>query len=106
VSADPLDQLRTEEGWLRASSGDGRFASLFGRDALIAALQLLPIDPSVADATLARLGRELGQRDDPLTEEEPGKVLHEARDDDLEVYVAHGWPVRAGRLRYYGSVAA
>ena len=101
-----LDQLRTDEGWLMASSSSGRFASLFGRDSLIAALQYLPVDPSVADATLERLGRELGAVDDPEREEEPGKVPHEVRDDDLEVYVAHGWPVRHGVLRYYGSVDA
>jgi glycogen debranching enzyme len=105
-AAAALDELRTEEGWVAASSADGRFASLFGRDALVTALQVLPVDPSVAHATLDRLGAELGHHDDPLTEEEPGKVLHEARDHDLDAYVAHGWPVRDGRLRYYGSVDA
>src|SRR5438309_4958625 len=108
-SMDPraaLEQLRTPEGWLTASAPDGRFGSLFGRDALVSALQLLPVDPSIAHATLERLGRELGGRVDPETEEEPGKVLHEARDHDLDAYVAHGWPVRDGRLRYYGSVDA
>lgn len=101
-----LASLRTPEGWLTASSADGPFCSLFGRDALVSALQLLPLDPSIAHATLARLGRELGAGDDPETEEEPGKVLHEARDADLGAYLAHGWPVRNGRLRYWGSVDA
>ena len=104
--ADALDLLRTDEGWLMASSTSGRFASLFGRDSLIAALQYLPVDPSVADATVARLGRELGTVDDPEREEEPGKVPHEVRTDDLDLYVEHGWPVRDGVLRYYGSVDA
>jgi glycogen debranching enzyme len=106
AALDALASLRTEEGWLAASSGAGRFASLFGRDALISALQVLPVDPSVAHATLERLGRELGRASDDETEEEPGKVLHEARDAALEAYVAHGWPVRGGRLRYWGSVDA
>lgn len=101
-----LASLRTPEGWLTASSPDGPFCSLFGRDALVSALQLLPVDPSIAHATLERLGRELGARHDPATEEEPGKVLHEARDADLGAYLAHGWPVRDGRLRYWGSVDA
>lgn len=101
-----LASLRTPEGWLTASSADGPFCSLFGRDALVSALQLLPVDPSIAHATLERLGRELGTRHDPETEEEPGKVLHEARDADLGAYLAHGWPVRGGRLRYWGSVDA
>jgi glycogen debranching enzyme len=101
-----LDLVRSPEGWLQASGNDGRFASLFGRDALIAALQVLPIDVEIAHATLARLGQELGATDDAETEQEPGKVLHEARDGDLANYVAHGWPVRDGRLRYWGSVDA
>jgi glycogen debranching enzyme len=100
------DGLRSPDGWLKASSGDGRFASLFGRDSLIAALQLLPLDPSIADATLGALGDVLGERDDPEREEEPGKVPHEVRRHDLDAYVAHGWPVRDGELRYYGSVDA
>jgi glycogen debranching enzyme len=101
-----LASLRTPEGWVTASSAAGRFHSLFGRDALVSALQLLPVEPEIAHATLDRLGRELGRRHDPDTEEEPGKVLHEARDRDLDAYVAHGWPVRDGRLRYWGSVDA
>lgn len=101
-----LADLRTDDGWLKASSDDGRFASLFGRDALVAALQLLPVDPSIADATLTALGAVLGTRDDPEREEEPGKVPHEVRSHDLDEYVAHGWPVRDGELRYYGSVDA
>ena len=101
-----IERLRTPEGWLTASAPEGRFGSLFGRDALVSALQLLPVNPSIAHATLERLGRDLGRRVDPETEEEPGKVLHEARDRDLDEYVAHGWPVRDGRLRYYGSIDA
>jgi glycogen debranching enzyme len=98
--------LLADDGWLKASSDDGRFGSLFGRDALIAALQLLPADPSIADATLTALGAVLGERDDPEREEEPGKVPHEVRAHDLDAYEAHGWPVRDGELRYYGSVDA
>lgn len=98
-----LAALRTDEGWLAASSVDGRFASLFGRDSLIASLQVLPADPAVALATLDRLGRELGTADDPETEQERGKVPHEVRTSGLDAYLAHGWPVRDGVLRYYGS---
>ena len=47
-----IERLRTPEGWLTASAPEGRFASLFGRDALVSALQLLPVDPSIAHATL------------------------------------------------------
>jgi glycogen debranching enzyme len=101
-----LDALRTDDGWLKASSDEGRFGSLFGRDSLIAALQLLPVDPTIADATLGALGAALGERDDPEREEEPGKVPHEVRSHALDEYEAHGWPVRDGELRYYGSADA
>lgn len=100
-----VDRLRAPDGHLWASAGD-RFQSLFGRDSLITALQLMPHDPAIAIATLDVLGRHLGQQDDPAREEEPGKVPHEVRDGDLAAYTAHGWPVRDGRLRYYGSVDA
>ncbi len=101
-----IDQLRSPEGWLYASSPRERFGSLFGRDSLISALALLPIDPTIADKTLHRLGTELAMADDPATEAEPGKVLHEGRDHDLDAYIEHGWPVQHGRLRYYGSIDA
>lgn len=99
-------RVRAPGGWLRASAPGERFASLFGRDACIAALQVLPEDRSVAEATLAELGRHLGTRVDPEREEEPGRVPHEIRDHDLGDYVAHGWPVDERGLRYYGSIDA
>jgi glycogen debranching enzyme len=98
--------VRAPGGWLRASAPGERFASLFGRDACIAALQLLPADPAVADATLDALGRHLGTRHCPEREEEPGRVAHEVRTSELEAYVAHGWPVDERGLRYYGSIDA
>ena len=55
------------------------FATLFGRDSLITALEVLAFDPSVAEQTLRVLGERLGRRVDPWREEEPGKVLHELR---------------------------
>ena len=51
-----LDALLSEEGWAYASTppvepGDpGRFHALFGRDALITALQLLPARPEIGRA--------------------------------------------------------
>ena len=101
-----LDRLRSPQGWLYASDPTQRFGSLFGRDSLISALALLPFDPTIAERTLTRLGVELGAVDDPELESEPGKVIHESRDEGLELYERHGWPVRHGRLRYYGSIDA
>ena len=76
------------------------YATLFGRDSLICATQLLAFDPPLAAGTLRVLGRRLGRADDPARDEEPGKVLHELRVGEI----AHLGltPFR----RYYGTVDA
>ena len=104
-----LDPLLSEDGWAYASlppqePGDpGRFHALFGRDSLITALQVLPEAPAVAAATLRALAALQGRADDPETDEEPGKILHEYRPVAEPRFAAAGWPVRDGELRYYGS---
>ncbi len=104
-----LDSVLSPEGWPYASApptgpGDpGRFQALFGRDSLIASLQLLPVRPDVAEATLRALAALQGRRDDPETDEEPGKIVHEHWRRVPRRLVEMGWPVRGGGLRYYGS---
>ncbi len=96
-------------GWAYASApsttvGDpGRYHALFGRDSLIVALQLLPARPDLARATLRALAALQGVRDDPETDEEPGKILHEHWPRAPRHLVDGGWPVRDGALLYYGS---
>jgi hypothetical protein len=81
-----LDGLTTAEGWPLASAAAsddepvGRFAALFGRDALITSLQVLPARPAMATATLAALAGRRGARVEAETGEEPGKILHEERE--------------------------
>jgi glycogen debranching enzyme len=109
---DGLDPLLSPEGWAFASTppvepGDpGRFHALFGRDSLITALQVLPARPDVARATLRALAALQGKADDPATDEEPGKILHEFRPRAEPRFAEAGWPVRDGRLLYYGSADA
>ena len=109
MSLDALDSLLSPEGWPYASAppvepGDpGRFHALFGRDSLICALQVLPARPEVAAATLRALAALQGRADDPDTDEEPGKILHEHRPQAPEWLIARDWPVRDGALLYYGS---
>ena len=109
MSVPGLDPLLSEEGWAYASTppvaeGDpGRYHALFGRDSLITALQVLPARPEVAVATLRALAARQGERDDPETDEQPGKILHEYRPQALPWHSEHRWPVRDGALRYYGS---
>jgi glycogen debranching enzyme len=104
-----LDALLSAEGWAYASTapvaeGDpGRYRALFGRDSLITALQVLPARPDVARATLRAVAALQGQRDDPETDEEPGKILHEYWPVAPQDLHDRDWPVRDGRLLYYGS---
>ena len=98
-----LDALLSDEGWPYASAppvepGDpGRFHALFGRDSLITSLQVLPVRPEVARATLRALAARQGTREDRGTLEEPGKIGHEFRDAPPRV-------VRRGGLAGRGRV--
>ena len=106
-----IEAVLSGEGWPYASAppvepGDpGRFHALFGRDALITSLQLLPARPDVARATLYALAALQGRRDDPGTQEEPGKIGHEFRAAPPEPFLRAGWPER-GEFRYYGTADA
>jgi glycogen debranching enzyme len=107
-----LDDLLSPEGWPYASTppvepGDpGRFHALFGRDSLICSLQLLPGRPAVARATLRALAARQGRREDPVTQEEPGKIIHEHRDRAPPALVAAGWPDSGEEFRYYATADA
>lgn len=61
------------------SAGVPWFCTLFGRDAIIAASQVLILDPSIARETLMVLAQYQGKVDDDWREEQPGKILHELR---------------------------
>ncbi len=76
------------------------YAVPFGRDGLICAYQTLGWNPDVARGTLRLLAGHQGQKVDPFTEEEPGKIFHELRRGEL---------ARLGEIPhrpYYGSVDA
>jgi glycogen debranching enzyme len=92
-----INELKAPEGYLKA--GYPRYNTLFGRDSLISAWQMLPIDPSVARATLQVLAKYQGKIIDPRAEEEPGKILHEHRFDPKEQAKLPEW-----NFPYYGSV--
>ncbi|MBO1005703.1 amylo-alpha-1,6-glucosidase [Pseudogracilibacillus auburnensis] len=59
------------------------FGVPFGRDSLIAALQMLPFEPEVAKGTLFTLAAKQGERVDPVRDEQPGKIMHELRFGEL-----------------------
>lgn len=76
------------------------FMALFGRDSLLTSWMLLPLDAGLALGTLRTLAEHQGSRVDPVTEEEPGKILHEMRFGPATVLAL------GGRGAYYGSVDA
>src|SRR5262249_15902611 len=105
-------------GWLRRSRGDVHmlvtetaagplpypaipwYVAPCGRDSLITAFQLLPFEPQIARGTLRFLARYQGTRDDPFTDQEPGRILHELRRGEMAA--CREIPF----IPYYGSVDA
>jgi glycogen debranching enzyme len=76
------------------------FATMFGRDSIIAAYQSLLLNPQLATETLRVLAQHQGKEKDDWRDEEPGKILHEYREGEM---------TRAGEMPfgpYYGSVDA
>ncbi len=61
------------------AAGSPWFMTLFGRDSILTSWMTLLVDPSLAAGTMRALAELQGVRDDPLTEEEPGRILHEVR---------------------------
>ncbi len=76
------------------------FATMFGRDSIIAAYQSLMLNPQLAAETLRVLALHQGKEKNDWRDEEPGKILHEYREGEM---------TRAGEMPfgpYYGSVDA
>jgi glycogen debranching enzyme len=96
-----LEGLLLREGDDRfLAAGSPWFLTLFGRDSLWAARMLVPFDTGLALSTLRVLARRQGTRDDPATEEQPGKILHEVRSGELDLGEQKLPPL------YYGTVDA
>ena len=83
------------------AAGAPWFMALFGRDSLLTSWMTLPLDPSLALGTVHALAESQGRVEDPLTDEQPGRILHERR---------FGWSSAgvdtSGEHRYYGTADA
>ena len=97
-----IDDMRalyiTADGEQVISAGIPWYSTAFGRDSLITSLQMLPVNPRVATDTLRYLAHHQGEKEDPFTEEQPGKIMHELRRGEM---------ARAGEIPhvpYYGTI--
>lgn len=76
------------------------YSTTFGRDGIITALQMLWLDPALARGVLRRLAAYQAKTDDPRTEAQPGKILHEMRSGEMAALQEIPFGL------YYGSVDA
>jgi glycogen debranching enzyme len=82
------------------SAGIPWYSTVFGRDSIITSLETLPLNPRIAMDTLRYLARHQGVTDNPETEEQPGKIMHELRRGEM---------ARNGEIPhvpYYGTIDA
>jgi glycogen debranching enzyme len=100
-AVDDLRALHVEvDGDVVVSAGIPWYSTVFGRDSIITSLETLPLNSRIASETLRYLARRQGRREDPFTEEQPGKILHEVRRGEM---------ARSGEIPhvpYYGTVDA
>jgi len=82
------------------AAGAPWFMALFGRDSLLASSMMLAMNPDLAVGTLRALARHQGKVTEPLSEEQPGRILHELR-FGTDISLAPG-----AAERYYGSADA
>jgi glycogen debranching enzyme len=82
------------------SAGIPWYSTAFGRDSIIASFQTLSLNPRIARDTLRYLAAHQGREENPYTEEQPGRIMHEIRRGEM---------ARSGEiphLPYYGTIDA
>jgi glycogen debranching enzyme len=103
-----LSRATTDLGLMVTETEEGAFpyagipwyATPFGRDALVVALQLLPWRADVARGVLRYLAKRRARAFDDFTDAEPGKILHELREGEMAALREVPF------IPYYGTVDA
>ena len=102
LKAEAVEADEQAEGEYAVAAGIPWYMDLFGRDSLIASYASMLSDPELARGTLDALARLQGRKLDPVTEEAPGKILHEYRRGPLTPAARRLIPA----YPYYGTIDA
>jgi glycogen debranching enzyme len=89
-------------GQYAIAAGIPWYMDLFGRDSLIASYESILHDPKLARGTIDALARLQGKKVDRVSEEAPGKILHEYRRGPLTPAARRLIP----SYPYYGTIDA
>lgn len=114
-----LSTVVSRDGRSVYASSDTLFkGAVFGRDSLEVADDLLSVKPGLAHNILLTMGRLQGLENNGTNEEQPGKIVHEYRQTELDgkpidstsmqifQELARKWGGTDSELAYYGSVDA
>jgi glycogen debranching enzyme len=103
-----LDRSLRDLAMLRSTLGNAEYfaagvpwyATLFGRDSIITAMQMLAFNSGIAEQTIRLFAAYQGAEVNPWRDEEPGKILHELRVGEMANLneIPH--------TPYYGSIDA
>src|SRR5262249_55116376 len=83
-SASDMRMMLTRTAWGDYPyAGIPWFSTAFGRDGIIAAYQMLWLDPQIARGVLGYLAATQSKAFDPERDAEPGKIIHEVRPGEM-----------------------
>ena len=72
-----------QKGQVFFAAGVPWYVALFGRDSLVTSIEMAAFEPEIGANTLRVLARHQGTRVDDWRDEQPGKILHELRVNEL-----------------------